>query len=345
MGLGNLSSTSLADARQKAGDARRLVSAGTNPIEARAHAQRAGKTAGTTFGSFADQLVDEIEQGFRNEKHRAQWRMTLKVYAAQLSAKRLDAIETADVLEVLRPIWLSKPETASRLRGRIERVLDAAKAQGSRSGENPARWRGHLSALLPKPDKVRRGHHKAMPYSDVPVFVGRLRASGGVGASALEFLILTAARTGEVTGARWDEVDFDGQVWTVPPDRMKAGREHRVPLSDAALDVLRRLDAVRSCEFIFPGSDNKRPISSATMGKALQTAGGADYTVHGFRSAFRDWVGEETDFPRELAEAALAHVVGDATERAYRRRDALEKRRELMQAWARALTTAAADTD
>jgi len=334
MGLGNLTSTPLASARLKAAEARQLVSAGTNPIAARSLAERASKASGTTFGSFADNLVDEIEQGFRNDKHRAQWRMTLRVYAAPLRAKRLDDVQTEDVLEVLRPIWRSKPETASRLRGRIERVLDAAKAQGLRSGENPARWRGHLSVLLPKPDKLRRGHHKAMPYDAVPAFVARLRASGGVGAAALEFLILTAARTGEVIGARWDEVDLDEAVWVVPTDRMKAGREHRVPLADAAQDVLRGLVEVRTCEFIFPGNDNRRPISSATMGKALQTAGGGEFTVHGFRSAFRDWVGEETDFPRELAEAALAHVVGDATERAYRRRDALEKRRELMQAWA-----------
>lgn len=237
------------------------------------------------------------------------------------------------MLECLKPIWTTKAETASRLRGRIERVLDAAAARGLRSKDNPARWRGHLSALLPKRQRLTRGHHAAMPFSDVSEFLARLRGIDGIGARALEFTILTAARTGEVIDARWPEIDLDGRVWIVPATRMKAGREHRVPLTERVLEILTDMAAMRTGEFVFPGSRRGRPLSNMAMRMTARRAG-IEYTVHGFRSAFRDWAGERTNFPREVAEAALAHVVGDATERAYRRGDALEKRRALMAAWA-----------
>ncbi|MCC2654631.1 MAG: integrase, partial [Microvirga sp.] len=237
-----------------------------------------------------------------------------------------------DVLRVLRPIWLTKSETASRLRGRIERVLDFAKARGMRTGENPARWRGHLDAVLPRRQKLTRGHHKAMPFDEVPAFVSRLRDAQGVAPRALEFLILTAGRTGEVLGAAWDEIDIEAGIWTVPAVRMKAGREHRVPLTQRALAILAELHEARTGEHVFPGLKRGKPLSSMAMEAVLRRMK-IDATVHGFRSAFRDWAGERTHFPREIAEAALAHLVGDAVERAYRRGDALEKRRELMSAW------------
>jgi integrase len=237
------------------------------------------------------------------------------------------------VLAVLKPLWQSKPETAGRVRGRIERALDAAKVAGLRAGENPARWRGHLDAILPRRAKLSRGHHAALPYVDLPAFWIKLSAVGGMGAIALRFLILAAARTGEVTGARWSEFDLDKAVWTVPASRMKAGREHRVPLSPEALAIVKALHETRTGELVFPGAKRGSPISDATMTKALRTAGGGDFTVHGFRSSFRDWAGEETSFPESLAEAALAHSIGDATVAAYRRGDALAKRAKLMAAW------------
>ena len=234
---------------------------------------------------------------------------------------------------MLQPLWKSKAETAARLRGRIERVLDAAKAKGFRMGENPARWRGHLDSLLPKRQKLTRGHHAAMPFAEVPGFLGRLRDMEGIGARALEFLILTATRTGEVIGARWNEIDLSERVWIVPAARMKAAREHRVPLTERAVEILNGMAGVRTGDFVFPGFRRDRSLSNMAMRMTARRAG-VEQTVHGFRSAFRDWAGERTNFPREIAEAALAHVVGDATERAYRRGDALEKRRALMEAWA-----------
>jgi integrase len=260
--------------------------------------------------------------------------MTLTTYAAPLRSMRLDDIATADVLAVLQPLWQTKAETASRLRGRIERVLDAARARGLRSGENPARWRGHLDALLPPRHRLTRGHYAAMPYDEVPSFIGRLRASESVSGLALEFLILTASRTGEVLGARWDEIDVDAELWTVPAARMKAGREHRVPLSARALAILQTVEKVRTGEHVFPGQRRGRPLSVMALAMVLRRLKLENVTVHGFRSAFRDWCGEATAFPRDVAEAALAHTVGDMTERAYRRGDALEKRRKLMAAWA-----------
>jgi integrase len=333
MGLGSVPTVGLADARQKAAEARRLVKDGKDPVTVR-RADRAAAADGETFGPFAEKLIDTIEIGFRNEKHRAQWRTTLASYAAPIWNKRLADIETDDVLSCLKPIWTAKAETASRVRGRIERVLDAAAARGLRSRDNPARWRGHLANLLPARQKLARGHHAAMPFADVPAFVARLREVEGISARALELAILTAARSGEVLGARWPEIDFDASVWTVPAARMKSGREHRVPLSKRAVEILSALAAVKTGEHVFPGAKRGKPLSVMALAMAMRRLGVGSFTVHGFRSAFRDWAGESTNFPREVAEAALAHVVGDATERAYRRGDALEKRRALMQAWA-----------
>ncbi len=339
MGLGSARDVSLAEARARAESARRLVRDGVDPIANRA----AIAPVVLTFGQFADQLVDEIEVGFRNEKHRYQWRQTLTTYAAPIRAKAIDAITTDDVLACLKPIWSTKQETASRLRGRIERVLDAAKARGLRQGENPARWRGHLQNLLPKRIKLQRGHHPALPFGEVPAFVAKLRNRNAISALALEFTILTAARAGEVFGATWREIDWDNELWTVPKERMKAGRLHRVPLSSRCIEILNSVAALRHSAdpgaYVFPGAKRGRPLSNMAF-KALFTRMEINgITVHGFRSSFRDWAGECTDFPREIAEAALAHVVGDATERAYRRGDALEKRRELMDMWRAYLTS------
>jgi integrase len=237
-------------------------------------------------------------------------------------------------LAVLKPIWMTKPETASRVRGRIEKVLDAAKAKGFRSGENPARWRGHLDHLLPRPSKLSRGHHAAMPYEEVANFIAKLRTREATAALALELCILTAARSGEILGMRWSEIDFDSKVWTVPANRMKAGREHRVPLSGAAMLILRSLERMKIGDFVFPGQRGGKPLSNMAMEMMLRRMKVDDATVHGFRSSFRDWAGNVSNFPRELIETALAHVIGNKAEQAYRRRDALEKRRLLMDDWA-----------
>jgi len=334
MGLGGVGSVSLGEARDKAVAARREVAAGRNPIDVR-RAAVASRDAAVTFGEFADKLVADLSPGFRNAKHRAQWSMTLTTYAAPIRGKAIGAIGTDDVLAVLTPIWQTKSETASRRRGRIERVLDAAKARGLRTGENPARWRGHLDKLLSKRRKLTRGHHAAMPYCNVPAFMADLRRREAVAALALEFTILTASRSGEVLGARPEEVDAAGKVWIVPPERMKGGREHRVPLSARAAQILEAVAWIRrQGDYLFPGQRHGRPLSSSAMEMLLRRMKVENVTVHGFRSSFRDWAGESTSFPREIAEAALAHVVGDETERAYHRGDALEKRRKLMEAWA-----------
>lgn len=344
MGLGAAGkhAMGLAQARAAAADARALLDQGKDPVAereaARAAAQQAQK-ATVTFGAFADELVDQIKDGFRNPKHRQQWKNTLRDYAASIRDKPIGAVGTDDLLEILKPIWLTKAETASRVRGRIERVLDAAKAKGLRTGENPARWRGHLANLLPKRQKLQRGHHAAMPFENVAEFVKALRGRDATAARALEFAILTASRSGEVLGATWGEIDLDGALWTVPAVRMKAGREHRVPLTKRALAILAEMEKLRpedrsAGDFVFPGQKPKRPLSVMALEMVLRRMGRDDVTTHGFRSTFRDWAGEKTNVQREVAEAALAHVVGDETERAYRRGDALEKRRKLMEAWA-----------
>jgi integrase len=336
IGLGSLADVGLAEARKLRDEARKVIAQGSDPLVAK-RARRAALAAADqptkTFGKCADELIKSMAPAWRNPKHHAAWEMTLRVYRAEIRDKPVSAIETEHVLAVLRPIWTTKPETASRLRGRIEAVLDAAKANGHRQGENPARWRGHLNKLLPMRPKLSRGHHKAMPFDQVPVFIGKLRQMEGIGPKGLEFAILTAARSGEVMGATWGEVDLNKKIWTVPAVRMKGAREHRVPLSDRAVAILREREAVRESDFVFPGMRPGRPLSVMAFDMLLRRAE-LDVTTHGFRSSFRDWCGEVTSFPREVAEAALAHVVGDKAEQAYRRADALDKRRKLMTAWA-----------
>ena len=313
MGLGSYPEVGLAEAREKAIAGRRLARSGVDPIAERKQDRRV-----PTFGKLADEVVTEQSKGFRNDKHRAQWKITLETVCWPLRVKAVDAITTEDVLGVLKPIWTTKTETASRLRGRIERVLNAAKAKGHRSGENPAAWRGHLENLLPKRQKLTRGHHAALPYADVPAFVAKLRTRKAVAALALEFAILTAARSGEVLGARGPEIDFDARVWTIPAKRMKPGREHRVPLSESALAILEKFGEARVSEFIFPGQGAGRPLAEMVLRRMLRRD--ADVvTVHGFRSSFPRLGGQRDTLPRELAEAALAHVVGDKAEQAYRR--------------------------
>jgi integrase len=333
MGLGGFPEVSLAAARVERDKWAAVLRSGGDPIGLR-KADKAASRGIPTFGQLADEVIEGKGAEWRNEKHRRQWEMTLREYAAPLRGRPVNEIETDDVLGVLRPLWSTRPETASRLRGRIEHVLDAARAKGYRHGPNPALWRGHLDKLLPKRPKVSRGHHAAMPYDKVPKFIKQVRKLDTVGALAVEFTILTAARTGEVLGATWDEIGLNSAVWTIPAARMKSSRIHRVPLSDRAVAIIRRLTKMRSGEFVFPGRKAGKVLSNMSMEMVLRRMKIEDATMHGFRSSFRDWVGNETNFPREVAEAALAHVVGDAAEQAYRRGDALEKRRQLMEAWA-----------
>ena len=279
------------------------------------------------------------EPTWRNKQHRYQWRQTLDSYVYPIMGDMpVASVETGEVLRAIEPLWTSKPETAARVRGRIETILDYAKARGWRSGDNPARWRGHVSNLLPKRAKVKAvAHHAALPWKDVGSFLGLVRAEGGTAALALQYTILTAARTTEAIEARWSEVDLNAGVWTVPPERMKAGREHRVPLVPAAAAVLTAMLPSRPADedgYVFPGGNKGAPLSNMAMTALLRRMGRGDITVHGFRSTFRDWCGEATHHPREIAEAALAHTVKNKTETAYQRGDLLDKRRVLMADWA-----------
>ena len=335
MGLGSVSRVSLANARSRAAEARTVLAAGQNPIlHRRIAAER--RSAVPTFRAFTDDLLPEICKGFRNEKHQAQWASTLKAYAACLDDVPVDGVTTDLILKVLTPIWHIRAETASRVRGRIERVLDAARAKGliAPPWENPARWRGHLSNLLPQRQKLSRGHHPAMPYSQVPDFLKALRERRSTAARALELAVLCASRSGEVLGAEWSELDLDAGIWTIPGHRMKAARQHRVPLSLPAQTLLKKMSEGRMGDYVFPGQKLNRPLSNMAMEMQLCRMKLSHVTVHGFRSSFRDGACEATAFPREIAELALAHVVGDQTERAYRRGDALDRRRELMDTWA-----------
>jgi len=334
VGLGSVFDVTLAQARDKAAAARALMLEGKHPREARPTTQQV-EAVPVTFGAFALQLVDDIEEGFRNPKHRQQWRNTLTTYAAPIFEVPIADVTTEQVLAVLQPIWLSKPETASRLRGRIERVLDAAKVKGLRHGDNPARDRGHLDLLLPKRSKGEVKHHAALSFAEVAEFMAELRGRPAIAARALEFTILTAARSGQTRGMTWSEVDMAEKVWTVPASRMKASAVHQVPLSGAALAILwaLKLDGVKPSDFVFV-APRGGSLSDMALSQLLKRMGRGDITVHGFRSTFRDWAGETTQFGREEVEMALAHTVSSATERAYRRGRALEKRRDLMEAWA-----------
>ena len=334
MGLGSIHDVPLAKARAKAAEARTAFLEGRDPILERA-AVAEPATVPVTFGAFSDALIGDIEGGFRNEKHRKQWRSTLKTHAEPLMDKAINDIETGHVVDVLKPIWLALPETASRVRGRIERVLDAAKAKGHRSGENPARWRGHLDLLLPRQSKLKKSHHAALPFSEIADVMRELASRPALAARALEFTILTAARSGETLGATWEEIDLDEACWTIPAERMKAGVLHQVPLSDQAISILRELkpEHEEAGEFIFHGKTGAK-LSNMSMAMLLRRMDRTTITVHGFRSTFRDWAGETTQFPREDVEMALAHTIESKAERAYRRGRALEKRRELMGAWA-----------
>lgn len=336
MGLGPVSEVGLAEARGARDCAREVQRRGVDPIQARDEAP-VPKATIPTFGEAADAYVKTHRQTWRNEKHADQWVMTLTAYCGLIRDKRVSDVATADVMAVLKPIWTKTPDTASRLRGRIESVLNAARAEGHIDEErsNPARWRGHLDKLLPKPKKLSRGHHPAMPWRDVPAFVGDLRRQNSISARALEFTVLTAARSGEVRLAEISEFDLAKSLWTVPAIRMKSGRQHRVPLTARAAAIVTELrEAFPDARYIFPGLNvEANPVSNMTMLGFLRKRN-MPFVVHGFRSSFADWRREATSFDREVAEAALAHVIGDETEAAYSRGDVLDKRRALMDAWA-----------
>ena len=339
MGLGSVNTVSLAEARTLAAECRRHQLQGIDPIEARKSARaqaRLDAARSLTFDDCRNKFLASHEAAWANAKHRKQWESTLKSYVTPVfGALPVQNVDVALVLKALEPIWTIKPETASCVRGRVERILDWAKVRGFRQGENPARWRGHLDILLAPRAKVRHvRHHAALPYGELPGFLAKIREREATAARALEFAILTAARTGEVLGARWDEFDLANTMWTVPAIRMKARRDHRVPLSTAAMAIVKQLKEIPQSEFLFPGERPNRPLSNMSMLMMLRRAGHGDLTVHGFRSTFRDWAAEQTNFPREVAEAALAHVVADRTEAAYRRSDLFEKRRRVMDAWA-----------
>lgn len=334
LGLGSALDVTLAKARERAAAIRAMLVDGIDPRAARTKTKVEEKPV-VTFGAFAMELVDDIEEGFKNPKHRQQWRNTLKAYAQPLFEVPIDQVTTEQILAVLQPIWLSKAETASRLRGRIERILDAAKVKGLRDGENPARGRGHLDLLLPKRSKASVRHHPALPFAEIATFMKALQGRPAVAARALEFTILTAARSGEARGMTWGEVNLVDKLWTVPAERMKAQVQHEVPLSDAAIAVLQAVneEGLKPTDFVFP-APRGGSLSDMALSQLLKRMDYSHITVHGFRSTFRDWAGERTQFGREEVEMALAHTVASSVERAYRRGRALEKRRELMAAWA-----------
>ena len=341
MGLGSYQTFTLADARKRATAQRKLLTDGINPLETKRSDQlirRMAEASIITFDKAATAYIDSNSPAWRNEKHGDQWRNTIATYASPVIGKLpVSKVDTAHVLRILTPIWLTKTETAVRLRGRIEKILDWAKAQGYRTGDNPAAWRGHLDAgLLPTPSKVANaGHHAALPWSEMGAFMAALRAMQGSGARAMEIIILTATRTSEVINAKWSEIDLDAKLWTIPKERMKSFKEHRVPLSDAVMAVLTKVKAESGGgEFVFAGRKAKTPLTNMACLATLKRMDRGDLTVHGFRSTFRDWVSETTSYPRDVAEMALAHTIEDKSEAAYRRGDLIEKRRALMADWA-----------
>jgi len=349
MGLGPLALYGLQEARTKALDARRKRHEGMDPIAARRAErarQRLDAAKAVSFKQCAEAYISSHRAGWRNSKHAGQWGATLATYAYPvIGALPVQAVDTGLVLKVLEPIWTAKPETAGRVRGRLESILDFAKVRGERDGENPARWRGHLDKLLPAHSKVRQvEHHAALPYAELPAFLASLREQEGVAALALDFLVLTAARTGEAIGARWTEIDLLDKTWTVPAARMKARREHRVPLSARALAILDEMRLARDGNngdaFVFPGGKAGKPLSNMAFLMLLRRMGHGDLTAHGFRATFKTWASDRSSFHNEIVEASLAHVIGGKVEQAYMRGDLFEKRRRLMAQWAAFATTA-----
>lgn len=337
LGLGAYPEVPLADARRLALLAKEQITGGIDPVAERKAARSAliaEQAKAMTFEDCAGKFIEAQEAGWRNAKHGQQWRNTLKTYAYPVIGSMLVSdVTLANVLKVLEPIWTTKTETASRLRGRIESVLDWAKGRGYRTGDNPAAWKGNLDAQLAKAGKVARvDHHTALPVAEVGAFMQRLRAAEGQGARALEFAILTAARSGEVRGATWAEIDLDAGIWTVPGERMKAGKEHRVPLSAAALQLLKAQPTIAGIDYVFSAARGG-PLSDMTLSAVLRRME-VEAVPHGFRSTFRDWVSERTSYPGDMAELALAHVIGNKVEAAYRRGDQFDKRRRLMEEWA-----------
>ncbi|MEQ9491539.1 MAG: tyrosine-type recombinase/integrase [Alphaproteobacteria bacterium] len=338
MGLGSVNTRSLAEARSEARRCRQLLLEGIDPIEERKQrlASRRSKQSLITFEECAEKFIRSQEAGWNNIKHGKQWRSTLENYVYPIFGKKpVQDIETQDILAVLEPIWFEKTETATRVRGRIEAILDSATVQKYRQGENPARWKGHLDKLLPSKSKIQAVTHlNAMPWQDVPPMMKQLGRQEGIAALGLRFLILTATRTGEVLLATWDEIDEAESVWIIPGKRMKAGKEHRIPLSKHAVTILKEARKHSTSDYIFPGQRKNRPLSNMAFLQLLKRMKRLDVTVHGFRSSFRDWVAETTPYPNEVAEMALAHAVSSQVEAAYRRGDLLEKRRQMMEDWA-----------
>jgi integrase len=352
MGLGPLHTYSLDEARERARKARQQIKDGIDPLDAR-RAERSARALtaakALSFEQAAQQYFDGHERKWKNAKHRGQFLSTLAAYAfPKIGSLPVAAIDTGLVLKCIEPHWATTAVTMSRVRARIESILDWATVRGYRTGDNPARWKGHLSEVLAPPRAIAKvTHHAALPFAELPSFLAALRMREGISARALEFTILTAARTGEVNGARWDEIDFDDAMWVVPAHRMKGKREHRVPLSDRALEILRDLPREHNNPFVFVGTKQGTSLSATAMSVTLARMGRNDVTVHGFRSTFRDWAAERTSIANHIIEQALAHAIGNAVERAYRRTDLFDKRRKLMDAWAKYCITppARATTD
>lgn len=337
LGLGATHTITLLEARKRAKHARQMLLDGVDPIDTKHEKRQAALTASAkmmTFDQCATAYIEAHRHGWKNAKHAEQWTNTINTYASPTIGRLAVAeVDTALVMKVLQPIWATKTETATRVRGRMESILGWATVSGYRAGDNPARWRGHLDNLLARRSKVKKvEHHPALPYAEMGGFIKQLRAQTGAAALALEFTILTAARTSEVIGARWDEFDLDGKAWTIPPKRMKAEKEHRVPLCSRAIEILKELKELGG-EYVFPGLKPNKPLSNMAMLTVLRRMERGDLTVHGFRSTFRDWAAEQTAYPHEMAEMALAHTIDNKVEAAYRRGDLFKKRIRMMQDW------------
>jgi len=336
MGIGAFPDISLKDARNKAHDFRVMIDKGLNPIKQRKtdkEIKASEERKIPTFEEYSIQYIDQHKPEWKNKKHIYQWSQSLNTYAyPTIGSLPVNEIETSHITTLLQKIWLTKTETATRVRMRIENILDSAKVDNFRNGDNPARWKGHLDKVLSKPEKIKNVvHHKALPYSDLPDLILKLQPKPSLSAKALLLTILTATRTNEVLGAKWEEIDYKNECWTIPPERMKAKKEHRIPLVKSAISLLKSLPITN--DYIFYGKIYNKPLSNMAMIKVLRTTTGEKFTVHGMRSTFRDWCAEQTSFPREIAEKALAHTLGNETERAYQRGDLLERRRKLMEAW------------